>query len=236
MSAFTYFDSWIEYVSNLLYAPTPPAAPNTNQYRVVLTNNLPITRSMTKAELISAELLPTNGYSRKVYAPGTGGSAGAWDANQMRYENAPVNVSVSVTNTEQWSAMLLWSNSPADVTARTVGIVNPTSDRLTIPNHAIASGAELVVTSTGTRPGGTIANTLYYAQIIDTNSIALHSSPALNSLVNITDVGSGTHHVRLAGGRPVLFLNVGTQTIGSGAQQSLSFDLSTANGGDSNGV
>lgn len=169
MPAFIHFDSWAEYVQNLLYAPSAPLAPTTSAYRILLTNGLTMTRSMNKAEIISAELLPDSGYVRRAYNPGSGANAGTWDQSQLRYENQPVIGTFAVTATVQYSGVVVWSNSPADNPTRAcpAANVNAATDRLTIPNHGMSSGAEVVVTSTGTRPGGIAANTLYWVQNID---------------------------------------------------------------------
>lgn len=234
----TLFDSWIQYEADCIWAPVPPARPNPASWRFVVTNGLTMTRTMSKAEIISAELLNTNGYQRRPYVTGSGGSAGTWDAAQLRYEANTVSQSVTVTASEQWSGLVFWADSAADSAARsfTTANVNITTDRITLTAHGISSASEVVVTSTGTRPGGLAANTLYFVQVIDANTISLHSNAALSAIVDITSVGTGTHHLRLAGGRVVGFRNFSVGTIGAGASQPFTIDQAWMNVGDVNGV
>lgn len=232
MADFTHFDSWIQYESEVLDLGIS-AAPTVSQYRFLLTNGATITRTMSKAEIASYELLPLNGYTRKTYNPGSG----VWDAAQLRYELATVTANVTASGAAlQWSAIVLWSNSPTDSAALTISAVDTANDRFTITGHGQINGTEVAITSTGTRPAGTAPNTLYYLKSIDTNTVELYSNVGLTTKIDLTSAGTGTHSLRLIGGRPRGFVNFATQIIGDGATQPLRLDLARASGGNSNGI
>jgi len=232
MADVTHFDSWIQYISEVVDLGTA-TVPNASQYRFVLTNGLTITRTMNKAQLASAELLPVNGYSRQPWAPGSG----VWDATQLRWELASVTANITATGAPiQWSSMLLWANSPTNTAALTMGAIDTATDRITITGHGQSNATEVAVTTTGTLPGGITADTLYYLSSISTNTIELYSNVGLTTKVDITSAGSGTHTLRLCGGRPRCFVNFASQIIGDGATQPLRFDIGHASGGNSNGI
>lgn len=195
---------------------------------------------MTKGEVIAAELLPATGYTRRPYAPGSGVDAGTWNAAQNRYEIAPVNEQVVFTANDQWSALVLLQNAGTlTFSARTFAPadVNVSLNRITIANHGFASATEVVVTQDTTLMGGLAANTSYFVQSIDTNTIALHPTSALSGAMDITTTGAGNGAVKVATGRLVWFENaVGVQSVGAGGVAALRVQGSEMNVGDISGT
>jgi len=205
--------------------------PNPANFRAMLLNGLTVTRSTSKAALVSAEVLGS-GYTRAAYAP----AGGVWDPSQNRFELSQVNLDFAVSGTSlQWSAWMIMADASATA-ALTMGAINTTTDRITITGHNLTSAAEVAVTSTDTRPGGLVADTLYFVRVIDANTIDLHTTSALNTLVDITSAGVGTHSLRIATGTPAIFNNVPSQTVGAGSTQPLRIDWAFLNAGNVNGV
>jgi len=225
----TSFAAWDERVGRVMYLGD--ARPDPSRFRVMLLNGLSVTRNTSKAAIVSAEVLG-GGYLRASYAP----SGGVFDSGQNRYELSTVNVDISISGTSiQWSSVVLFADAAA-VHALTMGAINTSTDRITITAHGLTSATEVAVTTTDVLPGGIVANTLYFARVIDANTIELHTTSALNSIVDITTAGTGTHSLRNATGTPFQFENFAAQTVGAGATQSLRIDWAVMNAGNVNGV
>jgi len=73
------------------------------------------------------------------------------------------------------------------------------TDIITV-THDIATGTEISFTTTGTLPAGLELDTVYYAKREGATTIKVCSSPmnaASGSQIDITDVGTGTHTIRI---------------------------------------
>ena len=73
-------------------------------------------------------------------------------------------------------------------------------DTLTITDHGYQTGdGPFVVSSTNTLPAGLTADTNYWANVVDTDTITLHGSYfgafRDEEKVDITDTGTGTHSI-----------------------------------------
>lgn len=98
---------------------------------------------------------------------------------------------------------------PLDDTAATAGsitVANTTqgvatevdidNDQVTIPSHGLTTGVKITeLTTTGTLPAGLSLSTVYYAIVVDSNTISFATSQAnaaAGTAVNITDYGATT--------------------------------------------
>jgi hypothetical protein len=192
----TLTNDWITKSAKILFRGISP--PNPNKFRVGLCNTATLTRASTIAEFISAELLPINGYSRVV----ANFADGAYDTTDQRHELPIISASFAATggSLQFQSIFLIADASTLASKAFTNAEVNPTSDRITIPNHSLVNGDQLVFTadSLGSLPGGIAANTLYTVTSASTNDFLLQG-------IDITDTGSGTFRARNANGSIVAF-------------------------------
>lgn len=206
--------------------------PNPAKFRVLLCNGTTITSDMSKAAIASAELLQESGYQRQAYLPGQG----SYNAARKRYEFPTVRVEFDAAGASlQWSAAVLWADSNS-VSSKIIQAIDTGSDRLTIPAHGLINGDEVAVTSTGAMPGGVMANTVYWIKVVDVNTVELHTSSGLNSLLDLTSAGSGTINLRLCSGTVVSFANFQTQLIGDSASQPVEVAWAYVNPGNVNGV
>jgi hypothetical protein len=163
----------------------------------MLLNGLSVTRNTSKAAIVSAEVLG-GGYLRASYAP----SGGVFDSGQNRYELSTVNVDISISGTSiQWSSVVLFADAAA-VHALTMGAINTSTDRITITAHGLTSATEVAVTTTTVLPGGLSPTRCISLGLLMRIRSSLHTTSALNSIVDITTAGTGTHSLRNATGTP----------------------------------
>lgn len=73
-----------------------------------------------------------------------------------------------------------------------------TEDRLTANDHGVALGDQIVVSTTGTLPGGLAASTRYFAVEVTPNAFGLATFPN-GKAIDITSAGSGTHTFYVVG-------------------------------------
>ena len=66
-------------------------------------------------------------------------------------------------------------------------------------SHGLANGAQVVIWTTGTMPGGITSGTVYYARSVTSGTFSLHltyaDAIANTNIVDITSAGTGTHEV-----------------------------------------
>lgn len=93
----------------------------------------------------------------------------------------------------------LWENVKADTSitskSATTFTVDTATNIVTATAHGLSNGDVVTVSSTGTLPSGLQANTKYFVEVIDANSIYLHSTAQLilSTRVQFSTTGSGTH-------------------------------------------
>jgi hypothetical protein len=86
--------------------------------------------------------------------------------------------------------------------------VNIDDDTLYVPNHGLVSGQVVKYSNgAGTIVGGLTNDTSYFVVVIDSSLIRLSTSANLNSFVNLTTAGTGTHTLTITS------LNFTTNTI-----------------------
>jgi hypothetical protein len=79
--------------------------------------------------------------------------------------------------------------------------INPTTNRLSVPDHGLTSTDKVFVTTDAVLATG-IPSTICFAKVITSAQIELYEDFALTTLVDITDTGSGDHYLRYADGVP----------------------------------
>ena len=94
----------------------------------------------------------------------------------------------------------------------TISSVTAASDTLTAIRHGLRTGAGIVLESTGTVPSGTAADTPYYVNAVDADTLKIYTTRAnavtggAAGLVDITSAGSGTINAYLFTGESTLTL------------------------------
>ncbi|HEY9647558.1 MAG TPA: hypothetical protein V6C88_14375 [Chroococcidiopsis sp.] len=230
MTTWTEFNEWTQRSAEIIVRGATP--PNPNQYRLLLLNNLIVSRTMGRAELVSSELIQEYGYQRAIYTP----AASSYNGSKQRVELPTTTLNFSAVGASlQWSAAVLMADSVAD-NSQQITAINPASNALTIPSHGRSNGDEVAITSIDTLASGIPANTVLYVGVTSADTIQLYSDVARTSQVDVTSAGVGTHYLRLCKGTPVFYANFATQLIGDGATQPIDVQWAFLNAGNANGV
>ncbi len=122
---------------------------------------------------------------------------------------------------DSYSVLITTTNSGSPLEAitvdqdfhKTISAVDQANNRLTVTDHGFSSGQYFDVYSLG---GGVPAgmtddyDQIYYAKVIDANTIEVYSDSGLTSVVDITGAGSGTMYVGQGYYRTQLFQYSGT--------------------------
>lgn len=153
--------------------------------------------------LFATELLPDGGYTR-VAIP-IAESAGSYDSTTGELSLPQIIATFTASgHPVQWqSAFVLLSGSPYWGKSFTWADVNPAADTITLRAHELSNGDRLIITvePTGVLPSGINSTTRYYVESVTPDTIKLHTTPQLNTRVDITDTGAGTFQARYANGR-----------------------------------
>lgn len=206
--------------------------PEPTQYRVLLCSAGSLGRTSSVVDIISTELIQSNGYEPKSYAPG----AGSWDAGQLRYEMPDISpVYTASGGSLQFNTVVLWQGRTGAANKPVMG-ANPATERLTVTAHGGTNGDKVLMTSTVANPDGISDTTLYYLKSIDVDTIELYSDAGLTSLVSFADAGSGDITLRFANGYPALIQDYGDITLLDGQSQTIIVSWAFYNGGDVSGV
>lgn len=150
------------------------------------------------------ELPPSNGYARFVSSTL---NDGAYSAGNTRWQHEPIPVEFTATDGSLSYTHLVaiiggaaTGQVGAALTATTA--VNASTDRITVTGHGLTTGAPIGITvdSGGTLPGGLTAGTLYYALVVDADTISLMVSPTGTTAIDLTTTGTGTLRIRNCAG------------------------------------
>lgn len=91
------------------------------------------------------------------------------------------------------------SISAAETTPGTATAVDPDNNQVTAVGHGFTTGMKITeLTTTGTLPAGLATSTVYYAIVVDSDTLSFATSQAnaaAGTAVNITDYGAGTHTI-----------------------------------------
>jgi hypothetical protein len=188
MTAGTFTNAWISQSAKILYRGATP--PDSTKFRACLANAA-LTRTNTLIDFISAELLPINGYTR---ASLNFAGDGAYDTTDQRHEMPSVSVNFSASGAAlQFQTIFILANASSVASKSfTNSGVNPTSNKITINNHAFNNGDKIIISpdDLATLPGG-ISNSSIY-------TIANSTANDFEIGVDITNTGSGTFRARTA--------------------------------------
>lgn len=201
--------------------------PDPNKFYVLLTNASSFTDISDIATIVQSEVLEQFGYARAQYNP----SPGSYDVTQSRYEMPTVPTSFNAAGGGiQFDRAVLISNASA--IANKTFTADASTNRLTVVAHSLVNGDKVVPTADagGTLPSG-LSNTIYYAKLIDTNTIELYTDSALTTIVDFTSNGSGTLRLRYANGNFELYQVYGSSTIPDGGTQTISWTWNIAGNG-----
>lgn len=169
------------------------------------------------ALILAAEAIQmTGGYGSQAYAPTTGSynaTTRKWDIETVSvvFEEAIAGSGYQFTDVILWQGRGAISNKPCTV--------NDSTDRVSCTAHGLIAGDFAFVAATGTLPGG-LTTQRYYVEVIDANTVKLHTTITLDSLVDITDTGFGDLRLIHANGYFVRGQNFGLTTIAPGGSAS----------------
>lgn len=143
----------------------------------------------------------------------SGGTQKNQFSNIFIYNNNKNGQGIGIT-TRQYAYPMVVASVARDVDANPNTVLFAT---LTVPNdnsHRWTTGTPVTVSSTGTLPAGLVADTTYYAVVINSGRIAFATTPVralagLGQIVSLTTVGSGTITVQV-GENANLYVNDGS--------------------------
>jgi hypothetical protein len=167
-----------------------------------------VTRTMTIADIVAGELLEngTTGYLRTNCKPLT--ITTGYDETDQRTEVAQATYEAIIPPSVTWSlqstVVLLNARSWAN---RAVASVDFAADTLTLTGTLPANGDRVIVTTSGTLPGGLSAGTTY--EVSGATGATIQLKVPGGSVVNLTSAGAGSHVVRSVDGRIFQFRNEG---------------------------
>lgn len=73
--------------------------------------------------------------------------------------------------------------------------VNTSTNRITLPTNTISNGEPVILSSSGVLPAPLVQGSRYFCKKIDPTTAELYTDSGLTTIVDITDVGSGTHSI-----------------------------------------
>lgn len=169
------------------------------------------------ADILAAECIQVaGGYNSQPYAPTTGtynSGTQQWEIDTVTavFEEAIGGTGYQFTDVILWQGRGATSNKPCTV--------NTSADTVICTGHGLTNGDRAFVASAGSLPGG-LTQQRYYAQVIDADTVKLHTTDALSSAVNITSTGSGDLRLIHANGYFARGQNFGVNTIAPGGSAS----------------
>lgn len=171
--------------------------------RVCLTD-VALTFASQIETIFASELLPINGYGR--ISQDIASNAGIYNPTTLELSLPQVIATFTASGGPlQWrSAFVLLGGSPTASRNFQPSDVNPALDQITIAIHEFVNGDVLMFSpdpAGGILPAGISDTVRYYVEVVDANTILLHSIASLTALVDIGNTGSGTMTARHASGR-----------------------------------
>ena len=197
-------------------------------YRLILVNlsssPLPDTNP---ALILAGEMIQSSGgYDSQAMAIGAGSynaSSQKWEFPMLTgtFEEAPSGAGYQFTDAILWQGRGAISNKP-------IASIDTSADTISCNSHGLVSGDLAFVASTGTLPGG-LSIQRYFAEVLDVNTVKLHTTEALNTPIDMTDSGVGTLRLIHANGCFVKAQSFGTTTINPGSSQSIALNWKIRN-------
>jgi hypothetical protein len=152
------------------------------------------------ATWLQYELAPANGYARYQSSTLTDG---AYSAGNTRWQHDPIPVEFTASGGSfAYTHLVAIIGGAADgqigSTITASSGVNASTNRITLTAHGLTTGdpVTLTVDSGGTLPGGLAAGTLYYALVVDANTLSLMTTSTGSTAIDLTSTGSGTLRLR----------------------------------------
>ncbi len=169
------------------------------------------TEESSIADIIASEVFNAS------YAPQAYSATGAWNVSANKYVLGSSNYLFTAgASTISVTHFVLWLNRSL-VPYKTVGSIDTAANTITSTAHGFTNGDRIVVTSSGSLPGGLSSSTRYWAKVNSVNVLELHTNSGLTAIADITSTGSGTILLRNANGFPINIYNTGgTQSITAG--------------------
>lgn len=188
-------------------------------YRVILCNAIgALLPDTDPAEILAAEVVPTeDGYASVAYLP----ASGAYNSVSLKWEWADVSVGFTEAiagSGYQFTDVVLWQGRGA-VSSKPIASIDAIADTITCTAHGLIDGDFSFVASEGVLPDG-LTIQRYYTEVIDTNTVKLHTTETLDSPVDLIDEGIGALRLVHANGAFVDSQNFGLTTVNPGGTQS----------------
>lgn len=188
-------------------------------FRVILCNlaEAPLLHT-DPAIILNGEMVQqTGGYASVAYAP----INGSYNPTTQKWNFEGVNTNFSEPANAagyQFTDAVLWQGRGA-ISNKPIQSIDTLNDTISCNMHGLVSNDLAFVGSTGSVPGG-LDLQRYWVEMIDTNTVRLHTNEALTAPVDITDEGSGTLRLIHANGAIVNSQNFGLNTVNPGSSQS----------------
>lgn len=173
-----------------------------------------VTRTTSIASIIAGEILEngSTGYQRTNCKPAT--ITTGYDATQQRTEVPQETFEATIPPTVTWGVRSIATIINARAWAsRAVSAVDIGANTLTLTGTLPSAGDRVIVTTTGTLPGGIVDGTTYL--VLNPSGSAIQLQPVGGgAAIDLTSAGTGTHTVRSVDGKVFLFRDEGaTQNV-----------------------
>ncbi|MCD8487902.1 MAG: hypothetical protein LRZ84_14490 [Desertifilum sp.] len=199
-----------------------------NTYRFCLANGSGLTRLNTvtaQREIYAAEVLPINGYSRKLI----GFTAGAYNTGNQRYEFPMALVSMAATGTIAYNH-IFWIRNGRGLNSLVT--VNAGTGELTFSgSHNLSENDRIMMAGSGTAPSGISLNIFYYANIVSPTVIRLKATSGGSVISSFGSTGTGTLYIRDCTGEIAALLPKSASVIYDGQIKEFPIYLTFANTG-----
>lgn len=188
---------------------------NQGSFTVILSNASSITYDDDIDILIDEPSQSGTGYAPVSIYSNVSASLGSYDTVNSRWALTSTNAGFSCSGTSytyQW--VIVWQGRGTTANKQ-ISSIDTSTDRLTVTSHGLTSGDRAFISTAGSLPSG-YTQAKNWVEVIDSNTIKLHTNSGLSAPVNFTDSGSGTQVLRYANGNFVRAENVGSTTLNSG--------------------
>ncbi|MBD3882188.1 hypothetical protein IFO70_10495 [Phormidium tenue FACHB-886] len=188
-------------------------------FRIILCNLAEPPKLHTEPALIlNGEMTQAiDGYASVAFAP----INGSYSEATQKWSFEPVNAVFSepaAGTGYQFTDAVLWQGRGA-ISNKPIQSIDTANNTISCNMHGLVSGDYAFVGSTGSLPTG-LATQRYWVQVLDTNTVRLHTNQALSAPVDLTGEGFGSLRLIHANGAIVDSQNFGLNTINPGASQS----------------
>jgi hypothetical protein len=199
-----------------------------------------LTSTSTIYEVLESELLPIDGYTRKLIAFASDGSYSTLlKRHEMGMAQATFSSDINGLSWQFKSAFYIENGTPTPSWSFGPANVDVATNRITINNHGMVAGQKLIFTAdtNATLPVPLNSTTTYFVVNPTTNDVQIAVSTAPNTAVDITSTGTGTLRARNANGELMGLIPETTDTVlQPGKDYIYQIPMIFANIGNSSGV